>query len=131
MKAAGPISTGKMYSPGSVRVLITLPNSTYTRQVRSSTMAYRPNRRASISAVGMPISSATNVISAAVIVAMNLSPRLEVNLSRLVIEPQPHVTQIGVENGRTGAIQLGQLRRQKLERLHLGLRLQRLDLHGA
>jgi len=32
---------------------------------------------------------------------------------------------------RPGAVQLGQLRGQQLQRLHLGLRLQRLDLDGA
>src|SRR5712671_352915 len=93
-------------------------------------MAYRPKMRAKARNTGTPASNARKVIRAAVRVVI-LSASLQVDVLRLLVELQPDIPQVGVENGRAGAVQLRQLGRKQLERLHLGLGLEGLDLHGA
>src|SRR5260370_13981013 len=93
-------------------------------------MAYRPKMRAKVRSTGTPTSSNRNVMRAAVRMSI-LAPRLHVDVLRLLVELQPDIPQVGVENGRACAMQLRQLRREQLERLHLGLGLEGLDLDGA
>src|SRR5450759_3264952 len=58
-------------------------------------------------------------------------PRLQIDLLRLVVKRQPHVSQIRRQDARPRPVQRRQLRRQRFHRLHLGLRPQGLDFHRA
>src|SRR6266478_2414981 len=93
-------------------------------------MAYSPKMRAKVRNTGTPTSSNRKVMRAAVRISIS-APRLEVDVLRLLVELQPDIPQVGVENGRAGAVQLRQFGREQLERLHLGLSLEGLDLHSA
>ena len=64
MNAAGPTATGRKYNPGSVNTARTLPNSVYTRHVRSSTTANNPNNRINPSTSGSMKNIATNTAKA-------------------------------------------------------------------
>src|SRR5712692_9429938 len=92
-------------------------------------MAYSPKARASISRMGDPKNNTMSVVKAMLMICI-LSPRLQIDCLGLLVQSQPYVPQVSLQNAGPGAMQRPQLRRQQLERFHLGLRPESFDLHG-